>query len=117
MLFFPLNIPLNLPPGDGDRRLGLWGGSKLVLLRRTRSSLGSLDSIETDRLDGKVEDLDALLLESTSVAGDVISTKWPAWMMGEDVVRWPIWDGWDERVVARGRDLEEAGSGSDSYEP
>lgn len=66
-LFFPLKMPLNLPPGEGDRRLGLCGGSKLVLLRRTRSSL---DSTETDRFDGKVDDLEALLLESTSVAGD-----------------------------------------------
>lgn len=66
-LFFPLKMPLNFPPGDGDRRLGLCRGSKLVLLRRTRSSL---DSTETDRFDGKVDDLEALLLESMSVAGD-----------------------------------------------
>lgn len=62
--FLDLNIPFILTPGDGDRRVGLCGGSKPVLLRPRRDSL---DSTESDRWLGNVDALDALSLESMSV--------------------------------------------------
>lgn len=61
LLFLGLKMPLNLVPGEAERRLELWGGSRPVLLRPIRNSL---ESVESERLAGKVDDLDALLLES-----------------------------------------------------
>jgi hypothetical protein len=35
------------------------------------------------------------------------SGRWAAWTSGDEVVKWPIWDGWgDEMAVGRTKDLK-----------
>lgn len=83
-LFLGLKMPLNLPPGDCDRRDGLCGGRRPVLLRPILRSFGSMD---TDRLGGNVADLAVLLLESVDGECDFAFARWLAWTAEDDVVR------------------------------
>lgn len=44
--FLDLKMPMILPPGEGERRVGLCGGKRLVAARPSRDSL---ESAESDR--------------------------------------------------------------------